>query len=190
MADRSRPFKLTLVGMMATGKSTAGRRLGDHYGLAVHDSDEWIESRTGRTVRDIWKSEGVQAFRDLETQALTDALEGSEPAIVVAAGGVVLSETNRRLLRDSFPVVWLRADVATILARLADDADGAGGGHRPLLGSEPSRTLPTLDAQRRPLYAEVADIVVDVDGLTPEETVERIVAAVDGAGRNRNARPR
>jgi shikimate kinase len=101
---------------------------------------------------------------------LAEALGADGPVVVSAAGGVVLSADNRALLaRHS--VVWLRADPATLAARV-----GAGEG-RPLIDADPAGTLVGLDAVRRPLYEEVADVVVDVDALDPATVVDRVLAA-------------
>ena len=67
-------------------------------------------------------------------------------------------------------VVWLRARPATLAARV-----GSGRG-RPLLAGDPAARLAELDAVRRPLYEEVADAVVDVDGLDPSRVADRILA--------------
>ncbi len=58
-----------------------------------------VEARTGRTVREIFETDGEAAFRPLETEALLDALASPEPAVIAAAGGVVLSPVNRAALR-------------------------------------------------------------------------------------------
>ncbi len=166
------------MGMMATGKSSVGRCLAERLGVPLLDSDDWIERRTGRTVRRIWEADGVDAFRALEARALEEALAAPGPAVVAAAGGTVLSAANRQLLRAHSPVVWLRAEPATIVARLLDKDERGKGGHRPLLGDDPAATVPGLDAERRPLYAEVADAVVDVDGLSHDEVCTRVAAAV------------
>ena len=85
------------------------------------------------------------------------------------AGGAVLDPDNRRALRESGTVVWLRARVDTLAERV-----GSGAG-RPLLGHDPPAALARLDAERRPLYEELAGVVVDVDELSPNQVVERIV---------------
>ena len=97
------------------------------------------------------------------------------PSVVSVAGGAVLSADNRRLIAASGIVVWLRARPETLAARVGD---GAG---RPLLGDDPAAALVRLDAVRAPLYAEVADLVIDVDDLAPDEVADRIVDAVDAA---------
>ena len=85
---------LVLVGMMGAGKSSVGRVLARKLARPLLDSDELIEQHTGRTVREIWASDGEEEFRALETETLVEALRSDEPSVVAAAGGVVLSAAN------------------------------------------------------------------------------------------------
>lgn len=164
MADR-----IILVGMMGAGKTTVGRSLADRLGWSHFDSDAQVMARTGRTVPELFAEQGEPAFRAEESQVLADALSGDGPVVVSAAGGVVLSEANRDLLARSGTVVWLRADPRLLLERV-----GRGRG-RPLLDDDPATRLVELYEVRRPLYESVADLVVDVDGRSPDEVVEQIL---------------
>ena len=107
--------------------------------------------------------------KDAEASALRRACESPRPVVVSVAGGALLREENRVLVRASGRVVWLRARVETLALRVGD---GTG---RPLLDDDPDAALRLLDAVRRPLYAEVADDVIDVDDLSPDAVVTRIV---------------
>lgn len=164
---------IVLVGMMGAGKTTVGRLLAGRLGWPYWDSDLQVERATGHTVAELFAAGGEPAFRSLETDALRQALAAQSDEVVSVAGGAVLDPANRELLRRSGTVVWLRADPATLAARVGD-----GTGHRPLLDGDPAGALRRLDAVRRPLYAEVADVVVDVDRLTPDEVAERVLAEV------------
>ena len=161
--------------MMGAGKTSIGRRLAENRGWEFFDSDRQVEAMTGRTVADIWRTDGEPAFRRLEAEVLADALASTVPRVIAAAGGTVLDERNRRLMELHHPVVWLRARPETLVARVASTV------HRPLLDDDPAGALARLDATRRPHYEQLADIVVDVDDLTPEQVVVCIEAALEHA---------
>ncbi len=161
---------IVLVGMMGSGKSSVGRVLAQRLGRPLLDSDEMIEAETGRTVREIWRSDGEATFRTLETDVLRRALASSPPAVIAAAGGVVLREENRRLLAESDAhVVWLLADVDVLLDRVRN------GAHRPLLDDDPERVLTEMFEQRAPLYREVADAIVSVEHRTVLNVAQAVV---------------
>jgi 5-deoxy-5-amino-3-dehydroquinate synthase len=169
---------VVLVGMMGAGKTTVGRRLAALLGRRLVDSDELIEARTGRTVREIFETDGEPAFRELETAALVEALATPEPLVIAAAGGVLLRPENRDALqRSGAQVVWLRADPA-VLARRA-----TRGTHRPLLDGDPEGAMRRLLPEREPLYRQAADLVIDTDALSPAEVAERIAEALAGIRR-------
>jgi shikimate kinase len=161
---------LVLVGLMGSGKTTVGRLAAERLGRQVIDSDAVIERLTGRTVREIFATDGEEAFRAFETAALLDALASPEPAVIAAAGGVVLREENRvALKRANAKVVWLCATPALLVERAAT------GGHRPLLDDDPAGTLQRMHTQREKLYREVADAIVVVDNRTPADVVEAVL---------------
>jgi shikimate kinase len=164
---------LVLVGLMGSGKTTVGQRVADKLGRPFVDSDDVVEARTGRTVREIWRTDGEAAYRVLERQALVDALAAATPSVIAAAGGVVLSEQNRDDLASAdATVVWLRADPGQLVAR------ATRGEHRLLLDDDPAAVLAQMAAGREPLYREVADHVVDVGDRTVEDVVADVLAVV------------
>jgi shikimate kinase len=161
---------LVLVGLMGSGKTTVARIAARRLGRRVIDSDAVIENATGRTVREIFATDGEDAFRSFETAALLDALASPEPAVIAAAGGVVLRDENRQALKEANArVVWLCASPALLVER------AASGGHRPLLDDDPAGTLRLMHIQREKLYREVADAIVRVDDRTPDEVVEAVL---------------
>jgi len=165
--------RILLVGMMGAGKTTTGRLLADRLGWGYRDSDADVESATGLTVPELFARDGEPVFRSAEATVLAAACADPSPSVVSVAGGAVLSAENRRLVANSGIVVWLRARPETLAARVGD---GAG---RPLLGDDPLTALTHLNSVRAPFYAEVADVILDVDGLAPATVADRIIDAMD-----------
>jgi shikimate kinase len=161
---------IVLVGMMGAGKTTVGELVAGALGWPYRDSDADVVAATGLTVPEIMARDGEAAFRQQEAEALARACADPEPTVISAAGGSVLSADNRRLMKESGTVVWLRARAATLAAWVGD---GAG---RPLLDGDPARVLTTLNTERAALYEEVADLIIDVDDLTPEGVANMIMA--------------
>jgi shikimate kinase len=162
---------LVLVGLMGVGKTTVGEVLARRLGRELVDSDLRIEALTGRTVKQILDTDGVAEMRRAEAAALFDGLADDEPRVIAAAAGVVLDPDNRdRLNAADAEVVWLTADPALLAPRTATRA------HRPWLDDDAVGTLRRMDDERAPLYREVADRVVAVDGLTPDEIADRVLA--------------
>jgi shikimate kinase len=160
---------ILLVGMMGSGKTTVGELVASRLGWPYRDSDADVVAATGLSVPEIFEQQGEPAFRTQEAAVLTRACAEVTPNVISVAGGAVLSADNRRLLRASGTVIWLRARADTLAARV-----GAGEG-RPLLENDPARVLSTLNAERAGLYEEVADLIIDVDDLSPDEVANRVI---------------
>lgn len=161
---------LVLVGMTGVGKSTIARIVAVRLGRKVVDTDTEIERRAGKSVRRIFAEDGEPAFRALESQVLVEVLAARPSAVIATGGGVVVTEGNRVALRESGArVVWLAAEVATLLDRVQR------GSHRPLLDDDPAGTLQRMVRDREPWYREVADAIVLVDSRSVSEVVEAIL---------------
>lgn len=163
------PGHVVLVGMMGVGKSTVGRALAVALGRDFVDSDDEVVSRTGRSVTEIFATDGEAAFRVVEAEVMAELLAVDRPSVIAAAGGAVLAESTRRRLADAGTVVWLRAPVEVLVERIA------GGTHRPALADDPQGALERMASERAALYAEVADLTVDA--TRPVDTVVAEIAA-------------
>jgi shikimate kinase len=167
--------RLLLVGMMGAGKTTVGNLLAQRLGWRYRDSDADVEADTGLTVPEIFARDGEAAFRAAEARVLAEACADSSPSVVSVAGGAVLNPDTRRRISECGTVVWLRARPETLAGRVGD---GAG---RPLLDDDPASALVSLNDVRAPLYAEIADVVIDVDDLAPDVVAARALAAASAA---------
>lgn len=161
---------IVLVGMMGSGKTTVGRVLASRLHRDLLDTDALIEVREGRSVRELFSSNGEDSFRAIEAEVLVESLANPKGAVIAAAGGVVLRRENREALHASGArVVWLRADPVVLAERVK------GGGHRPLLDADPEGMLRRMHEDREPLYREVADLIITVDGRSVNEVVEAVL---------------
>jgi shikimate kinase len=146
---------IVLVGMMGVGKSSLAKRIGRSLNRPVLDTDAEIMTRTGRSIPDIFATDGEDAFRDLEVVILDELLNRPDPSVIAAAGGIVLRVENRDALSRAGTVIWLRAPVDVLVGRVTR------GTHRPALADDPEGTLRQMEQIREPLYEEVADLTID-----------------------------
>ena len=169
--------RLVLVGMMGCGKTTVGRLLADRTGWPYADNDDLVRATSGHESAAIRATDGEDALHAYESAALLDALGMSVPRVIGAAAWSVEDPVASALLQDHDGVVWLRARPETLRARI-----GSGAGRR-----KEATDLDWLRQQaaaREALYAGVADLVIDVDDLTPEAVADDILRwwrAVDRA---------
>ncbi len=167
---------VALVGFMGSGKTAVGRKLAELLGRELIDTDETIERQCSMTVADIFKKNGESFFREREKESLTAAL--GPRRVVSCGGGMVLDEGNRRLLREKATVVWLFTDAATALMRIADDPH-----RRPLLDvPRVAQRTEELLLMRRPLYASVADLVIDATAYTADDIAALIAEELGRLG--------
>ncbi|MEU9378035.1 shikimate kinase [Streptomyces sp. NPDC048255] len=162
---------VVLVGPMGSGKSTVGSLLAERLGVPYRDTDADIVAAQGREISDIFVDEGEPYFRELERQAVAAAVAGHS-GVLSLGGGAVLDEGTRALL-TGLPVVYLSMDVEEAVRRV-----GLGAA-RPLLAVNPRRQWRELMEARRPLYTEVARVVVATDDRTPEEVAQAVLDALE-----------
>jgi shikimate kinase len=166
-----RKKSVSLIGFMGTGKSTVGRILADRLGFRFVDSDELIEKQTGKSVAEIFKTEGEVSFRKREKEVLTELLgDLSENRVVSWGGGIVMDGQNREMVRENSLAVWLFAAPERSLRLIPK-------GTRPLLDvDDPAAEAQRIFAQRKGLYAETADILLNCDAEyhSPQQTAEKI----------------
>jgi len=170
---------VTLIGFRGSGKSTVGPLLAERLGWAFIDADAEIERRAGRTIRQIFEESGEPEFRRIEREVMADLLQ-SDRRVIAAGGGAVLDPQTRAALRNSGPVVWLRAEIETLTARI--ETDPTTRQRRPRLTTSGGKTeVEHLLAERNPIYARCATVAVDTDRLAAEQITEQILRDIAAA---------
>ena len=164
---------VVLVGPPGAGKTTVGQLLADRHRVPFRDTDHDVERTAGATIGDIFITQGEAAFRDLERAAVQAAL-ASHDGVLALGGGAVLAADTRELLAGQ-RVVFLDVGLAAAVARTGLNRS------RPLLAVNPRAELSRMLAERRPLYEQVATIVVATDERTATEVADEIDAALVGA---------
>lgn len=154
-----------LVGFMGSGKTTVGRALGEALGVAVYDTDELIEKRQNRSIRDIFSTDGELVFRTIESEILQEL--PTENAVITTGGGIVLAEKNRIWMQQNGLVFHLYCEPETLLLRLASDTK------RPLLDGNKQANIFRLFNERLHLYKS-SGILID----TTKKNVDEIVTEI------------
>lgn len=164
---------IALIGARCAGKSSVGERLARRLDRPFVDLDEALARASAdgrsplRTAGELLRELGEPAFREFEARALERALGGAPACVLATGGGCVERERSRTLLRERATCIWLRADAEVLGRRLtADPTD-----RPPLEGADAVAELAGVLARREPLYAELADLVVETEGLDLEEVV-------------------
>lgn len=157
-----------LTGFMGAGKSTTGKCLAELLGYEFVDLDQKIVAREGRSIADIFSSEGEKYFRDCESRLLA-SLSKEATSVYATGGGIVEREANRAMMRQKGLIVYLNASWDTLRERLHRSKD------RPLVNQDKGwDTVSQLWSNRQSFYQD-ADIIVETDGRKPFEVASDIV---------------
>ena len=159
-----------LIGPMGAGKTTIGRHLATLLTKRFLDADHEIEKRTGVSIPVIFEIEGEAGFRRRESSVIGE-LTQERDIVLATGGGVILLEENRQALIQHGIVVYLHADIETLVDRTRRDRN------RPLLQTEdPRAKIEELLREREPMYRQMADVVVDTGQRAPSSVARDIVS--------------
>lgn len=165
-------LSLFLIGMMGSGKTTVGRALARQLNYRFFDADVLVERVAGQTIPEIFAQQGEAAFRQLESQVLSE-LSSYTQSVIATGGGAAATAHNWRYLRQGI-VVWLDVPIEVLCQRLQ------GNSNRPLLQDVDLPTqLQTLMAERQDCYAQAdLQITVDVPDAHPAAIANEIISRI------------
>ncbi len=171
---------VVLIGFMGSGKTTVGRLVARQLGWKLVDTDALLTRIEGRSIPEIFATDGEAAFRERESQVVLGVCAG-ERQVISTGGGVPLREDNASALREAGRVVWLTARPEIVVRRTIKRASG-----RPLLAEgggdeEPLTRVLRLMSERGPLYQRLAEMVVDTSDRPPATVASEIVRRLGGS---------
>ena len=168
---------ICLTGVMGCGKSSVGRKLARLLCCPFMDLDEVIEGAEGRSIPDIFASDGEAAFRRMEAEHLQILLDSHNISAVVAlGGGTVMRKECAEMVREKTMCVYLRATVETLVRNLDGESE-----NRPMLSNEEPLNVRVahLLALRSGTYEQTAQMVIDTDGKSIAEIAMEIHRNLD-----------
>ncbi|RXT23089.1 MULTISPECIES: shikimate kinase [unclassified Bosea (in: a-proteobacteria)] len=164
---------VVLVGMMGSGKSSVGKRLGARLGLPFVDADTEIETAAGMTIPEIFAQRGESEFRDGERRVISRILATRAPLVLATGGGAFMNADTRARIAELGVSIWLKAEFDVLMRRVRKRSN------RPLLQTtDPEATMHRMLAEREPVYA-LADITLISRDDPHEVVVEDAMAALD-----------
>ncbi len=160
-------MNIVLIGFMGTGKSTIGKLLAKQLDFQFVDVDAGIEQQAGKSITQIFQSEGEGHFRRLETE-FAEKLSAEDCQVIATGGGFVLNPQNITVLKSQGFIIALQALPQVIYERIKAEK------HRPLLAvSDPLTKISQLLMERADKYQD-ADLIIDTDGKTPVDIAAEI----------------
>ncbi len=164
--------RIFLTGLPGSGKTTIGHRTADLLGWSFVDTDDVLAERMGMPVGQVLVEYGEERFRQLESEVLHDLADGVR-VVISTGGGVVISEANRKFMRENGLTVYLQACIDTSWKRMQETSVHIA---RPLIAGENGRQrLQELYTTRRTWYEE-AVIQIDTEEGSQNELARRLIS--------------
>jgi len=170
-----------LIGYRGTGKSAVGKRLAEKLKAPFYDTDELIERGAARSIRDVVAEKGWAYFREKEGEIIRK-LAVLQGGVVATGGGAVLDQSNCDILKEQGLLIWLTAEVMTMVERIGNDA-ASGKRRPPLLHDDTIRDTEAALKERLPIYKRLADFSIDTTGKSIDQIVKAVCQFLHGTGR-------
>jgi len=159
---------IILIGPPGAGKTSVGKALAKKLSLNFLDSDKVVEEKSGKSISEIFITDGEPAFREMERAVVIDLLESQDGVIALGGGSVMDLEVSKRLLPMA-NVVFLDVSISNAAPRVGLNRD------RPLLLGNPRQQWIALMEMRRSTYEALAKARVSTDNKKPVEVAEEVV---------------
>lgn len=159
-------MNIVLIGMPGCGKSTVGVLLAKSMLRDFVDTDLIIQNKYKKSLCDIINNEGLAAFKEKENTVLRD-LEADNSVIATGGSAVYCPEGMENLKRNG-KIIYLRLSPDTIKSRIKNITTRG-------IAMAPDCTIDDLYKERSVLYEKYADVIIDAERLSAEETVNKIV---------------
>ncbi len=170
-------MNIVLIGFRGTGKSTVGKLLAKRLKRNFIDTDEYIESTTGKTIKDIFEKEGKESFRKTEVETIA-RLSKMDNKIIAAGGGVVLKDENVKNLKSNGFLILLEATPEIIYNRLTQDEKTTQ--QRPSLTNKNLfDEIKHLIDKRQQFYENAASYTINTSYVSCEDIVEEIITTIE-----------
>ncbi|MDZ7672706.1 MAG: shikimate kinase [Halanaerobiales bacterium] len=164
---------ISLIGFMAAGKTTVGKKLAQKLNYDFIDLDQYIEKKQKMSVQEIFKTKGEKYFRKLEKRYLKYILSNYDNLVISPGGGIVLNKNNVEILKKNTVPFLLKASSDTVLKRI-DKLE-----ERPLLNNEnPKKTIEKLLDKRAKYYNQFEN-VINTDNKKIEQIVDEIIVKLE-----------
>nr|WP_269814787.1 shikimate kinase [Nocardia aurea] len=154
-----------MVGLMGSGKTSAGRLISEALGVPLRDSDPFLRATYGGSAAEIAARDGVDVLHAREAEHVLAELGDGQPKVITAASSSVEDPRVRAALDAAF-VVWLDAPDEVLAERMRS------GDHRPAFGPAAMR------ARREPYFREVADLRCDVSAMRPDAVAAAVLRGI------------
>ena len=164
--------KVTLIGMMGTGKSKFGRQIANIFKFNFYDIDHIIEKEFKTTIKELFQKHGEVFFRTIEKKAIRNLIlkinKNKEKVIISLGGGGFDDKEIRELLLNNTYVIWLNTSVDILVQRVGD------GSKRPMIKGNTRDSIMQLLKKRTKYYALCHNQIV-TDKLTQKQVTERLI---------------
>ena len=158
-----------LIGMMGSGKTTAGELAARKLNRPFLDTDVIVELATDQTIPELF-SESEESFREAEASAIASAAL-RENSVIATGGGSIMSQDNVAVMQRTGMIVLLDVDAKTVSERIQI------GVERPLL--QTTESIAKVMADRVLVYNKVAQHVIPTVGRRPEDVAREVAACAD-----------